>query len=87
MPFRLPMFEIASLYSTLGIESSTNPSEQALENAEVEEIIEETREIGEAEAEGDIDVLLSTVYKAAEDALTPITRKGYQGYVFSYIFI
>ena len=80
------LFQINSFLTSLDTITPLNPIQKAMEDAEINEELDEQQEILAAEADNSVGIneLFETVYKAAEGALAPTTLSGYTGYI-SYI--
>jgi hypothetical protein len=80
--------QINSFLLLLDTITPSNPIQKAMEDAEINEELDEQQEILAAETDNSIEIneLFETVYKAAEGALAPTTLSGYTGYI-SYIFL
>ena len=79
--------EINSFFLLLDTKTPLNPIQKAIENAEINEELDEQQEILVVKTNNFIGInkLFETVYKAAEGILVPITLLGYTRYI-SYIF-
>jgi hypothetical protein len=79
--------QINSFLLSLDTKTPSNPIQKAMEDAEINEELDEQQEILVAESDDSVGIneLFETVYKAAEGALAPTTLSGYTGYI-SYIF-
>ena len=81
------LFQLNSFILSLNTNTPLNPIQKAMEDAEINEELNEQQEILAAETDNSVGIneLFETVYKAAEGALAPTTLSGYTGYI-SYIF-
>ena len=68
---------------SLDTNTPSNPIQKAIEDAEINEELDEQQEILAAETDNSVGIneLFETVYKAAEGALAPTTVSGYTGYI------
>ena len=75
--------KLNSFILSLDTNTPSNPIQKAIEDAEINEELDEQQEILAAETDNSVGIneLFETVYKAAEGALAPTTVSGYTGYI------